>query len=140
MRQLHSTITPCVVHRQAHDVLKGVLDWKPFHQSVSVADLLDLLLMMAASAASLFAIVSRFFSSRFSHETASRAVKANLPDHDRLVQGLLQALYETAQFSRQDRRRHWLLAIDTHYVPYYGQRTPFVIGGPKKQGTQWFFG
>ncbi len=32
------------------------------------------------------------------------------------------------------------MAIDTHYVAYYGQRTADVIGGPKKQGTQWFFG
>jgi hypothetical protein len=138
MRHLHSTITPAVVHRHACDVLQNVLDWKPFGKSVGVADLLDLLLMMAASAASLFAVVTRFFP--FSHETASRAVKANLPDSDRLVQGLLQALHETAQLSRQDRRRHWLLAIDTHYVAYYGAPTAFVVGGPKKQGTQWFFG
>jgi len=36
-----------------------------------------LLLLMAASAASLFATVRRFFS--FSHQTGSLAVKANLP-------------------------------------------------------------
>ncbi len=138
MRRLHSTITPAVVHQRAHDVLESVLEWRPFGKLVAVADLLDLLLMMAASATSLFAVVGRFFA--FSHETASRAVKANLPDCDRLVQGLLQALHEAAQLSRQDRRRHWLLAIDTHYVAYYGQRTADVIGGPKKQGTQWFFG
>lgn len=138
MRRLHSTITPAVVHQRAREVLESVLEWKPFGKSVAVADLLDLLLMMAASAASLFAVVGRFFA--FSHETASRAVKANLPDSDRLVQGLLQALHETAQFSRQDRRRRWLLAIDTHYVAYYGQHTAFVMGGPKKQGTKWFFG
>lgn len=138
MRHVHSTITPAIVHHHACDVLQGVLPWKPFGESVSVADLLDLLLMMAASAASLFAVVQRFFG--FSHETASRAVKANLPDSDQLVQGLLQALHDTAQFSRQDRRRRWLMAIDTHYKPYYGQRTPFVVGGPRKQGTKWFFG
>jgi Transposase DDE domain len=138
MRHLHSTISPAVVHRQARDVLQDVLDWKPVGKSVAVADLLDLLLFMAASAASLFAVVKRFFT--FSHETASRAVKANLPDSDRLVQGLLHALYETAAFSRLDRRRRWLLAIDTHSVAYYGRHTANVIGGPKKQGTKWFFG
>jgi hypothetical protein len=138
MRQLHSTITPAVVHQHARKILQNVLDWKDFGQSVSVAHLLDLLLRMAASAASLFAIVRRFFP--FSHETASRAVKANLPDSAHLVQGLLDALYQTAAFSRQDRRRRWHLACDTHLVPYYGQRTPFVVGGPKKQGTKLFFG
>jgi hypothetical protein len=138
MRRLHFNITPGVVRRRAFAVLEGVLDWKPFRASVTVPDVLDLLLLMAASAASLAGTVTRFFG--FSHETAWRAVKANLPDMERLVQGLLEALHEAAQFSRQDRRRRWLLAIDTHYVPYYGQRTPFLVGGPRKQGTKWFFG
>lgn len=138
MRRCHSTITPAVVHAQARDVLRHVLDFRPFGRSVTGTDLLDLLLLMAATAASLFAVVSRFFP--FSHETAARALKANLPTAERLVQGLLRALYDTAAFSRQDRRRRWRLAIDTHYRPYYGRRTAAVIGGPKKQGTQWFFG
>src|SRR5262245_40562585 len=138
MRHLHSTITPGVVHQRARDALRSVLDWKPFGDSVRVTDLLDLLLRMAASAASLFAVVERFFD--FCHETARRAVQANLPDLDRLVQGLLASLHETAQFSRSDRRRRWLLAIDTHYVPYYGKPNAFVVGGPRKQGTKWFYG
>ena len=138
MRPSYSTITPAVIHQQARYALERTLDWKPYHQSVSVADLLNLLLLMAAHTASLFATVRRFFS--FSHETASRAVKANLPSRERLVAGLVQALYDVALFSRQDCRRRWLLAIDTHYIAYYGQKTPGVLGGPKKQGTKWFFG
>jgi hypothetical protein len=138
MRPSYSTITPAVIHQQARDALQRVWEWKPYHQSVSVADLLNLLLLMAAHTASLFATVRRFFA--FSHETASRAVKANLPSRERLVAGLVQALYDVAQFSRQDRRRRWLVAIDTHHVPYYGQKAPGVLGGPKKQGTKWFFG
>lgn len=138
MRPPYSTITPAVIHQQAREGLQRVLDWKPYHQSVSVTDLLNLLLLMAAHTASLFAIARRFFA--FSHETASRALKANLPSRDRLVAGLVQALDDVACFSRQDRRRRWLVAIDTHYVAYYGQKTPGVLGGPKKQGTQWFFG
>jgi hypothetical protein len=137
MRHFHSTITPGILHRDARQVLQANLDWKPFHNSVSVGHLLDLLLLMAAATASLFATVRRFFS--FSHETASRAVKANLSTMDRLVQGLVQALYDVMHFSSQDRRRRWLLAIDTHNVAYYGQRGPYVVGGPKKQGTKWFF-
>ena len=72
MRPLHSTITPGVVHRQARTLLQGVFDWTPVGRSVAVTDLLDVLLLMAASTASLFAVVRRVFP--FSHETASRAV------------------------------------------------------------------
>ncbi len=138
MRPLHCNLTPSVVHHRAHQVLSGCLDWKPFRQSVPVTQLLDLLLLMAATTASLFATVRRFFP--FSHETARQAVHANLPAIDRLVAGLVQSLHDVAAFSRPDRRRHWLLAIDIHNKAYYGQRTPDVIGGPKKQGTHWSFG
>jgi hypothetical protein len=137
MRPPYSTITPAVIHQQAHAALLRCLDWKPYHQSVAVTDLLSLLLLMAAHTASLFATVRRFFS--FSHETARRAIKANLPCRAQLVDGLLHALHDVASFSRQDRRRRWLVAIDTHYVGYYGQKTPGLSGGPKKQGTKWFF-
>jgi len=138
MRPPYSSITPGVIHQQARYALERALDWKPYHQSVPVADLLNLLLLMAAHTASLFATVRRFFS--FSHETALRAVKANLPSREQLVTGLLRALYDVALFSRLDRRRRWLLAIDTHSVAYYGRQTPGILGGPKKQGTKWFFG
>ena len=140
MRRIH-VITPGVVHQQARQALRRSFDWKPFHQSVSIDQLLDLLLLMAASTASLFGTVRRFFS--FSHQTASLAVKANLPDRlhiDRLTRGLVAAFYDVAQFSRTDRRRrNWMVAIDTHNVPYYGTPTPDVVGGPKKQGTKQFF-
>src|SRR5580704_9823754 len=102
MRRLH-VITPGVVHQQARQALRGSLDWKPFHESVSIDQLLDLLLLMAASTASLFATVRRFFS--FSHQTASLAVKANLPDEkhiDQLTARLVNALFAVAQFSRRD--------------------------------------
>jgi Transposase DDE domain len=139
MRHVHS-ITPAVVHRRARQALATSLDWQPFHQSVSVDHLLDMLLFMAASTASLFAVVRRFF--RFSHQTATLAVKANLPDRehrDQLTRGLVQALIDVAQFSRQDKRRRWMVAIDVNNIPYYGNPTPDVVGGPKKQGTKWFF-
>jgi hypothetical protein len=138
MRHFHSSITPAVIHRDARQALETTLDWKPFHDSLSILDLLDLLLLMATRRASLFATARRFF--HFSHETASRAVKANLPTMDRLVSGLQRTLYDVAQFSRQDRRRHWLIAIDTHLVAYYGgKRDAYVVGGPRKQGTKWFY-
>ena len=39
MRHYHP-ITPAEVHRRARQALRHVLDWVPFHQSVSVDDLL----------------------------------------------------------------------------------------------------
>lgn len=138
MRPLHSTITPAVLHQHTRQAVRGILDWQPHHETVSVSQLLDLLLLMAGSGASLFATVKRFFG--FSHETASRAVKANLPTQEQLTRGLVGALYDVASLSRQDRRRRWQLAIDTHNVCYYGRHTPHLIGGPKKQGTKWYFG
>ena len=140
MRHDHP-ITPSVVRTRTRQALQPVLDWSPFHKSVSVSDLLDLLVLMAASGASLFATVRRFFS--FSHQTGSLAVKANLPSReniDRLTRGLVDGLYDVLAFSSRDRRRPWMVAIDTHFVPYYGTPTPDVVGGQKKQGTRWFFG
>jgi hypothetical protein len=138
MRPFHSNISPRVIHQQARQSLQNTLDWKPYRQSVSVPVLLDLLLLMAATGASLFATVGRFFN--FCHETGRRAVQANLPAEQDLLRGLVQCLYDVLTLSRQDRRRRWQVAIDTHNVCYYGQRTQHVIGGPKKQGTQWYFG
>src|SRR5438105_12296615 len=98
MRPSSSTSAPAVIHQQARQALERCLDWEPYRQSVSVADLLNLLLLMAAHTASLFATVRRFLA--FSHETASRALKANLPARAQLVEGLLRALYDVAPFSR----------------------------------------
>src|SRR5438270_69074 len=137
MRHFYCNLTPRVIHHHAREALSGCLDWKPFRQSVTVTALLDVLLLMGATTASLFATVRRFFS--FSHETAARAIKANLPDEDGLVAGLVGALHDVLGFSRLDRRRHWLLGIDIHNKAYYGQPTPYVVGGPKKKGTKWSF-
>lgn len=137
MRQFHANITPGVVHQRAFKALEKTLDWKPVGRSVRVPDLLNLLLLMAANVSSLFATVRRFFS--FSHETAGNAIRENLPSMDRLVQGLVQSLHDVMAFNRQDRRRHWLLAIDTHNVAYYGKDRCYVVGGPKKQGTKYFY-
>jgi hypothetical protein len=131
------TITPAVVYRRANQALASSLDWKGYKKSVSVGQVVDMLLLMASLASSLFAVVRRFFP--FSHQTATLALKANMPDRAKLTGGLVNALYDIAQFSRQDQRRRWLVAIDTNNLPYYGKPTPDVVGGPKKQGTKWFF-
>ena len=137
MRHEYFSLTPGVIHHRARRALAGCVDWKPFRQSVPVPQLLDLLLLMAAATASLFAVARRFFP--FSHETARRAVQACLPDADCLAAGLVDSLHAVLGLSRRDRRRHWLLAIDVHNKAYYGRRTPDVVGGPKKKGTKWSF-
>ena len=134
------SITPALIHQHAFDVLQHCLPWRPVSKSVTLADVLNLLLLMAATAASLFATARRFFRDRFSHQTAAAAVKDQLPSLERLTAGLVQGLHDVACFSHRDRQRAWSLAIDTHYVGYYGRPTPLLVGGPKKQGTKRFFG
>jgi hypothetical protein len=137
MRHSHSTITPALVRASARDALRRALPWERYGRLVTVHRLLDLLLLVAALGASLSAVVRRF-AFGFSHETARRAVAANLPGPAALQEGLLDALY--ALGSRRLRRRRWDVAIDLHYSPYYGDRSaPGVVGGPKKQGTKSFY-
>jgi hypothetical protein len=137
MRRSYSTITPSVVHRFARSVLERTLEFQPHKQSVSLHQLLSLLLLVASTTKTLFAVARHYF--HFSHETARQAVYANLTTLDVLTKHLGDALHAVAAFSRQDRRRLWTLAIDLHYVPYYGSRkTPGILGGQKKQGTQFF--
>lgn len=139
MRHDYSSIAPSTVHALARQSLEACLPWLPFRDSVPVRDLLDLLLLIAATGASLFAIVRRRFG--FCHETGRRAVYAQLDRHPDLADGLAHALHQVLAFSRTDRRRHWNVAIDTHFCPYYGDRsTAGIVGGQKKQGTKFFFG
>jgi hypothetical protein len=137
MRPGYSTITPATVHCSARSVLERTLGFEPFKRSVTLHQLLDLLLLVAATTRTLFAVAGRWF--RFSHETARQAVHHNLPTLPVLTDRLVDALHAVAAFSRRDRRRLWTVAIDTHSVPYYGSRfAPQVVGGQKKQGTQFF--
>jgi Transposase DDE domain len=136
MRQRHCTITPSLVRCLAHAALSRAWPWKPYGRLVSVRRLLDVLLLVAALRSSLSAVV-RLFRFGFSHESARKAVRHNLPDRDRLTDGLLDALYALA---RHLGRRCWVVAIDLHYRPFYGDRhAPGVVGGQKKQGTKYFY-
>lgn len=138
MRRVHCTITPSVVRSTARDALAAALDWRPYGRLVTVARLLGLLLLAAAARRSLSAVARRF-ASGFGRETARKAVAANLPDLDALTAGLVDALFLFR--TRAWRRRRWVVAIDTHFCPFYGDRsTPGVVGGQKKQGTNSFYG
>jgi hypothetical protein len=136
MRQTYSTITPAVVRRTARAVLQQALPWRPSGRLVTVARLLDLLLLVAVLRSSLSAVVRRFRFG-FSHETARQAVRANLPGVPPLTAALVGALH---RLGGPLRRRRWVVAFDLHDCPFYGNRaTPGVVGGPKKQGTHYFY-
>lgn len=136
MRQPYSTITPAVVRHTARAVLQQALPCRPYGRKVTEARLLDLLLLVAALRSSLSAVVRRFRFG-FSHETARQAMQANLPEVPALTDHLVDALY---QFGPRRKRRCWVVALDLHYRPFYGDRaTPGVVGGQKKQGTQYFY-
>jgi hypothetical protein len=137
MRQSHSTITPAVVRQTAQAVVQQALPWKPYGRLVTVARLLGVLLLVAALRSSLSAVVRRFRFG-FSHETARQAVRANLPDCAALTAALVGALH---RLGGRRRRRRWVVAMDLHYRPFYGdRRTPGIVGGQKKQGTHYFYG
>jgi Transposase DDE domain len=138
MRPPHYTITPAVVRSTASKALRHALPWKPYGRSVSASRLLELMLLVAALRCSLSAVVKRF-SFGFSHETARQAVAATLPGLDPLTDGLVDALYLFG--SRALRRRGWVVAIDEHRTPFYGDRSAFgVTGGQKKHGTKYAYG
>jgi hypothetical protein len=137
MHRGYSTITPGVVHNVARSVLERALGVVDFKRSVEAHQLLDLLLLIAATARTLFAVTRHYFG--FSHETARQALRHNLPSPEVLTARLTDALHAVAAFTRRDRRRVWTGALDLHYVPYYGdRRTSGILGGPKKAGTAFF--
>ena len=137
MRRTHCTITPAVVRSTARKALRQALPWRDYGQRVTESKLLDVLLLAATLASSLSAVVKRFRFG-FSHETARRAVAANLPDRQRLTDGLLDALYLFG--GRRLRRRSWVVAIDEHRTPFYGERsTSGVTGGQKKHGSKYAY-
>jgi hypothetical protein len=137
MRHRHCTITPSSVRSLAHAALCRALPWAGYGRRVTPQRLVDLLLLVAALGSSLAAVVRRF-AFGFSHETARKAVQANLPGRGGLTEGLVDALH--AFGGRTWRRRRWDVAADLHYCPFYGdRRTPGVVGGPHKQGTKYFY-
>lgn len=133
MRTAHS-ITPRLVHQYALHALTPLLFTD--YQSVPKDYTLGLLLRIASTATTLFDAARR---SLFSHETARKAIRHNLPDIDTLTERINNALHGVLHLpARVGRRVKFVLAIDSHHVPYYGDKThPGVVGGPKKAGTKY---
>ena len=124
MRPPYYTITPAVVRSTASAALREALPWQGYGRRVTVGPLLDLLLLTASLVSSLSAVVKRFrFGS--SDETALEAVASNLPEVGPPTDGLVDALYLFG--SRALRRRKWVVAIDEHRTPFYGDRSTFGV-------------
>src|ERR1700752_4077648 len=137
MRRFYSTITPARVRSIAAAGLQNALPWRDIGVAVKVPTLIDLILLTASLGLTLSAVLRRF-AFGFSFETARQALDANLPDLDRLGENLVDALH--GFLPRAIRRRDWDVAMDLHYVPFYGDpRTRGTLGGPKKAGTNRFF-
>lgn len=137
MRRDYTTITPAVVRNEAKKALATALEFKD-HGKVKAGLLLELFLLMACLRLSLSGAVKRFRPG-FSHETARQAVIANRLELDELTKKLLDSLY--FQMPRRLRRKkHWVVAIDEHRTPFYGDRnTPGVTGGKKKHGSKYAY-
>jgi hypothetical protein len=54
MRLGYTTITPATVHRLAYSVLESALGFQPFKRSVTVRQLLDLILLIAGTTRTLY--------------------------------------------------------------------------------------
>jgi hypothetical protein len=137
MRQDHCTITPALVRATAALALAKVLPWQGYGRLATAQKILDVLLLAASLLSSLSAVVRRFRFG-FSHETARKAIDSNLTDLASLTNGLLDALYLFG--SRALRRRNWVIAIDEHRDPFYGDRSTFgITGGQKKHGSKYAY-
>ncbi|MGL6073554.1 MAG: transposase [Fimbriiglobus sp.] len=135
MRQPQDTVSSAVIHQYARCCLVPLQITQ--YKTVPIEFTINLLLRIAATATSLFNIARQ---SAFSYETARKAVRHNLPKPDQLQERITDALHLAMLIpSRVKRRRSFRIAIDTHHVPYYGDKTdPGVVGGQKKAGTKFF--
>jgi hypothetical protein len=126
------------VHHRVRELLAHVAAGHDYRDSLTVGDLLDLLILMTTTCRTLSHLARCWLE--VSDETARRAVYDQLPDPATLTDGLVNALHHAAEFSRRDRRRAWTVAIDENRNPYYGRpTTPDVVGGQRKQGTHYSY-
>ena len=138
MRPSYPSLTPARVHSTFRTLLHRHLPATDYKRSVTANQLLDLIVLIATTGRTLTAVVRARFD--FCHEIGRRALHAFLPPQHQLTEHMADLLHAIADFSRRDRRRPWILAIDTHNVGYYGGRNTLgILGGQKKQGTSYFF-
>lgn len=138
MNQSNYKVTPRTVHAVTKRTLGKVIAWKQFGRKATVGKLLDLILMCACLRLSLSGACRRH-DFDFSHETARKAVDANLPDsHDELLEGFLNEFL--ALVPKHILKSKLVIAIDEHRTPFYGdKKTEGVTGGVKKNGSKYAY-
>jgi hypothetical protein len=136
MRRGQSTVPRQALQVELQQDLEGLWCWQDFGRKVSATMLVQLLALAATLQASLSAACRRCGLGR---ETIRRALRANLPDVQALLESLRVCLQ--ARLPRRLRRGQRQLAIDVHERCYYGdvRQTVGVRGGKRKAGTQWFW-
>jgi Transposase DDE domain len=140
MCRYHSTLDATAVRADARGRLVRGLQLRDCGQKLSAERLADLLLLMAGWGLSLCGLFAVLRGLRCCYETARLALRANLPDHDVLLDRLRGCLLDVVP-ARLLRRRDWDVAIDLHDVPYYGDpaSTPGARRGQRKAGTDKYF-
>jgi hypothetical protein len=136
MRHRHSTVTPADIQSRATRELGRLLPRQPVGPRCAVDVTLRILWMLATLRTSLFALCERFgLPYRQTH--LRRSITTQLPDPATLAAALghrLRALIPNAP------RKGFVVAIDTHWCCYYGDRsTRGIVRGQRKAGTRRFF-
>jgi hypothetical protein len=133
------TLSPQNVRNLAEESLKDHIILKTQGKKVTIPVLAHILILVAVMRSSLSGVVKRY-DFGFSHETARTALHANLESIEEVTDRIVKALHEYLPAKLRRRRRGWIVAMDTHYCPYYGDITnPKIVGGKKKQGTNYFY-
>jgi hypothetical protein len=134
MRPFHTTISPHSVRARVRENLSRHLEFKQVGRLLHPRRLVDLVFLVCALGGTLSGIVKRYCFG-CSHETARKALRANLPHLDTLTQRLRKSLLEEVPDSCFGKA--WDIAIDRHDVPFYGSKDATgVLGCPKKKGTK----
>jgi hypothetical protein len=139
---MQSTLTCCHVQGYAAALLRCHLQLQDYKQSCSVSCLLAILFTACCRGIS-FSAAAKSLPQAPSHETARKALYANLPDDPDLLRSRLEAAlgYCISRRLRRYLRRRRALACDLTLRPYHGQPCRDdneIVRGQAKSGTTHF--
>jgi Transposase DDE domain len=135
-RRQHITVSPADLQSRLNEELLALLPWKNSSRRLSVEVLLHVLWLMVSLEASLQAVVGRFAFGRRGN-TVRSGIRRQLPDADELAERFVTRL---VRMIPRRPRKGFRIAIDTHWVPYYGSAaTAGILRGRAKSSTSKFF-
>ena len=136
MRTCHFRVSPTDIQRRASYELRHLLPWQDGGRRLPVDLIVRLLWMMTTLRASLHGLWQRF-GLACSLTTLRAGITSQLPPPDELALAFGSRL--RALIPREP-RQGFRIAIDTHWVCFYGQRrTRGLVRGSWKAGTHRFF-